>query len=213
VADASGFVRRFTPTSVAATAYALTATWSAGDVLSSPASLALDSAGNIYTGDSVLSQVVKLSPSGKLLARWGSAGAGAGQFTYLLGVAVDPATGDVYAGDRDADRIQKFQLLDLGPRTYASANLNVKKAKKGTAVTFKYGVSEDVSAKATASIQIKKGTATKATIKLGLVNCGSWLTKKWTCKLPKGSYRWSVYATDQDGHAQVLVGSKSLTVK
>ena len=190
--------------------YALTATWSAGSLLSGPSSIALDSAGNIYTGDSGLTQVVKLSPSGTLLARWGGSGTGDGQFTYLLGVAVDPATNNVYVGDRDADRIQSFHLLDLGPKTYAAANLTVK---KGKSVTFKYGVAEDVSARAAVMIKVQKGSATKATIKLGSVQCGSWLTKKWTCKLAKGSYRWSVYATDQGGHAQVLIGSKSLKVK
>ena len=211
VADSIGSdILRFTPTSVAATEYTLTATWSAGSLLSSPASIALDGAGNVYTGDSGLGQVVKLSPTGKLLARWGSPGIANEQFTYLLGVAVDPATSNVYAADRDLDRIQSFQLLDLGPMTYAAANLSVK---KGKAVTFKYGVAEDVSAKASASIVIKKGSTVKSTIKLGLVQCGSWLTKKWTCKLAKGSYRWSVYATDQGGHAQVLVGSKALKVK
>jgi DNA-binding beta-propeller fold protein YncE len=203
-------ILRFAPTNVGATTYALTATWSAGSLLSGPASIALDGAGNVYAGDSGLTQVVKLSPSGKLLARWGSSGAGNGQFTYLLGVAVDPATNNVYVGDRDADRIQSFQLLDLGPKTYASANLTVKKGKP---VTFKYGVAEDVSAKATAWIKIKKGATVKGTVNLGSVQCGSWLTRKWTCKLAKGSYRWFVYATDQGGHSQVLVGSKSLTVK
>ena len=183
VADSSGFVRRFSP--------------------SNPA-------GNIYTGDSVLKQVVKLSPAGTLLARWGGEGSGNGQFTYLLGVAVDPATSDVYVADRDADRIQSFHLLDLAPKTYAFANLKVK---KGKAVTFKYGVAEDVSTRAAAWIKIKKGAAVKKTISLGSVQCGSWLTKKWTCKLAKGSYRWFVYATDQGGHAQVLVGSKALKVK
>jgi len=213
VADSIGSdILRFAPTSPAATAYTLTATWSAGG-LSSPSSIALDAAGDVFTGDTGLGeagQVVKLSPSGKLLARWGSAGAGDGQFTYLLGVAVDPATGDAYVGDRDADRIQSFHLLDQGPKTYASANLVVK---KGKAVTFKYGVAEDVSAKASAWIRVTKGAAVKGTVNLGSVQCGSWLTKKWTCKLAKGSYRWSVYATDQGGNPQVLVGSKALTVK
>jgi hypothetical protein len=204
-----GQILRFTPDDLTGTSYSRTATWAPGG-LSSPASLALDAAGNIYAGDTGLGKVVKLSPSGRLLAEWGSDGSGDGQFTYLLGVAVDPATGYVYVGDRDAARIQSFRLLDKGPKTYASANVTVK---KGKAVTFKYGVAEDVSAKATVSLKIKKGATVKATIKLGLVNCGSWLTKKWTCKLAKGSYRWYVYATDQGGHAQVLLGTKALTVK
>jgi DNA-binding beta-propeller fold protein YncE len=210
VADSVGSdVLRFAPTSVAATAYTLTATWSAGG-LSTPSSIALDAAGDVYVGDSGLTQVVKLSPGGTLLARWGSAGTGNGQFTYLLGVAVDPATNNVYVGDRDADRIQSFQLLDLGPKTYAYANLTVK---KGKGVTFKYGVAEDVSAKATAWIKVKKSAKVKSTINLDSVQCGSWLTKKWTCKLAKGSYTWSVLATDQGGHTQVLAGSKALKVK
>ena len=198
--DIGGQIFRFSPSNSAGTAYGLSATWSAGD-LSGPASIALDSAGNVYTGDNGLGQVVKLSPSGELLAKWGSPGTGDGQFTYVLGVAVDPATGYLFVGDRDADRIQTFRLMDLGPMTYASANLKVA---KGKAVTFTYGVSEDVSATATASIQIKKGTTTKSTISLGLVDCGSWLTEKWTCTLAKGSYLWYVYATDQAGHDQVL---------
>ena len=210
VADSvSSNILRFAPTSVAATAYTLTATWSAGG-LSGPASLALDAAGNVFIADSGLKQVIKLSPAGTLLARWGGEGSGNGQFTYPLGVAVDPATSDVYVADRDADRIQSFHLLDLAPKTYAFANLKVK---KGKAVTFKYGVAEDVSTRAAAWIKVKKGSAVKKTISLGSVQCGSWLTKKWTCKLAKGSYRWFVYATDEGGHVQVLVGNKALKVK
>ena len=213
VADSvGGKVLRFSPTNVARTTYSLTATWSAGG-LSTPYSIALDSAGEVFIGDIGLGdagQVVKLSPSGKLLARWGSSGTADGQFTFLLGVAVDPATGSVYVADRDANRIQSFQLLDRGPKTYASASLSVK---KGKVVNFKYGVAEDVSAKAITSIKIKKGTTVKKTLSLGSVKCGSWLTKKWTCTLAKGSYRWYVYAKDLGGNAQVLVGSKSLTVK
>jgi DNA-binding beta-propeller fold protein YncE len=210
VADSvSSSILRFAPTSVAATAYTLTATWTAG-ALSGPGSIALDTAGNVFIADSGLKQVVKLSPSGALLARWGGEGSGNGQFTYPLGVAVDPATSNVFVADRDADRIQTFQRLDLGPKTYASANLNVK---KGKAVTFKYGVTDDFSVKTSAWIKIKKGAAVKKTISLGAVQCGSWLTKKWTCKLAKGSYRWFVYATDEGGHVQVLVGNKKLKVK
>ena len=209
VADSAGGIERFVPADPDGTAY--TVTGRVTDGLSSPSSIALDPAGNIYTADSGLNRVVKIAPvSGGVVATWGSDGTGDGQFTYLSGVAVDPTTGYVYVADRDADRIQSFQLIDRGPKTYAKANLAVV---KGKAVTFRYGVAEDVSAKATVWIKIKKGSAVKKTVSLGLVKCGSWLTKKWTCKLAKGSYRWSVYAKDQAGHAQVLLGSKALKVK
>ena len=209
VADSSGTIVRFTP-DLTGTVY----TFDGGitqDGLSSPSSIALDPAGNIYTADSGLNRVVKIAAgSGNVLARWGSDSPGDAYFQYLSGVAVDPATGIVYVADRDADCIKSFQLIDRGPKTYAKANLAVV---KGRAVAFKYGVTEDVSAKATVWIKIKKGSAVKKTVSVGLVKCGSWLTKKWTCKLAKGSYRWNVYAKDQAGHVQVLIASKALKVK
>ena len=75
------------------------------------------------------------------------------------------------------------------------------------------GEAPSFSTRAAAWIKVKKGSAVKKTISLGSVQCGSWLTKKWTCKLAKGSYRWFVYATDEGGHVQVLVGNKALKVK
>lgn len=209
VADSSGMIVRFAPTDSSGTAYAFDGGLTDG--LSSPSSIALDQSGNIYTADSGLNRVVKIAAtSGNVVANWGSDSPGDAYFQYLSGVAVDPATNLVYVADRDADCIKSFQLIDRGPKTYAKANLAVV---KGRAVSFKYAATEDVSAKATVAIKIKKGSVVKKTVSLGSVKCGSWLTRKWTCKLARGSYRWYVYAKDQGGHTQVLLGSKALRVK
>jgi DNA-binding beta-propeller fold protein YncE len=52
-------------------------------------------------------RIQKFSGGGSLLAQWGTAGAGNGQFTAPQGIAVS-AAGEVYVADSTANRIQKF---------------------------------------------------------------------------------------------------------
>jgi tripartite motif-containing protein 71 len=63
--------------------------------------------------------MVKLSPSGATLARWGGPGKEAGQFERLEGVAVDPA-GRVYAADAANGRLQRFAAPGQVDRVWAS---------------------------------------------------------------------------------------------
>jgi serine/threonine protein kinase/DNA-binding beta-propeller fold protein YncE/class 3 adenylate cyclase len=79
--------------------------------------VAVDGAGNVYVTDSntqsdpsnfiTRGRVVKLSPEGKTLARWGTPGSAKGQFNDPLGLVVDNK-GNVYVADHDNARIQKF---------------------------------------------------------------------------------------------------------
>jgi hypothetical protein len=39
------------------------------------------------------------------------------------------------------------------------------------------------------------------------------LTARYRCLLPRGSYRFSIYATDRWGNAQSSIGHATLTVK
>jgi sugar lactone lactonase YvrE len=71
----------------------------------SPHFIALDSAGNIYAAGS--SSVVKFSPTGKLMLRFGKDGKEDGQFNIISGLAVD-AKGNIYVGDIDRLIVQKF---------------------------------------------------------------------------------------------------------
>jgi DNA-binding beta-propeller fold protein YncE len=52
-------------------------------------------------------EVIKLAPSGQVLARWGSPGSAPGEFSDPVGVAVGPG-GQVYVADTENDRVQKF---------------------------------------------------------------------------------------------------------
>ena len=82
-----------------------------GDDLKSSAGIALDGAGNVYvtTGNH---QILKLSPKGTVLARWGSEGSGPGQFEWntadtFPGITMD-TRGNIYVADTRNHRIQKL---------------------------------------------------------------------------------------------------------
>ena len=69
--------------------------------------------GDFYVVDAGSAVVDKYDQSGTLLSSFGGPGSGNGQFGRELfsgpaGIAVDPATGDVYVVDRANDRVEKF---------------------------------------------------------------------------------------------------------
>jgi DNA-binding beta-propeller fold protein YncE len=72
-----------------------------------PCGIALDASGNLYVVDTNNHGVEKLDASGHLLFRWGSLGAGPGQFKNPAGVAVD-VNGNIFVTDTYNHRIQKF---------------------------------------------------------------------------------------------------------
>jgi tripartite motif-containing protein 71 len=78
---------------------------------SRPIGVAVDMEGNIYVMDAGNSRVQKFDHNGMFLLMWGSKGAGDGQFSLSIpdegSVAVD-ADGNVYVGDADNYRIEKF---------------------------------------------------------------------------------------------------------
>src|SRR5205823_6621998 len=76
-------------------------------LFSSPVGVAVDSAGNVYVADAEYRRIVKLSPTGELLAQWDSRGAERGQFRSPQSVAVDSA-GSVYVVDSGSAGIVKL---------------------------------------------------------------------------------------------------------
>jgi streptogramin lyase len=72
-----------------------------------PVGLALDKQGNLYVAVYGGNTVQKYSPTGKLLAIWGTLGNKPGQFDHPVGVAVD-AQGNIYVADQGNNRIQKL---------------------------------------------------------------------------------------------------------
>ena len=73
-----------------------------------PRRIAVGPDDSLYVVDQGRTRIVKFSPDGQVLATWGSAGSGDGQFNDHTSVAVDPATGKVYVADPRNSRIQVF---------------------------------------------------------------------------------------------------------
>ncbi len=85
----------------------LMARWGPGLGLKGPTRVAVDTQGNVWVLDFDASRLLKLSPSGKLLAAFGSAGSGIGQFTNPDGLAVGP-NGNLYIVDWMQDRVTEY---------------------------------------------------------------------------------------------------------
>jgi hypothetical protein len=64
------------------------------------------------------------------------------------------------------------------------------------------------------TIKIKTlGGTTKRTLKLGKRNVNRLQSCRFACSLPKGNYRFCVYATDAAGNTQSAIGKNYLYVK
>ena len=139
---------------------------------SSPRGIAVDDLGHVYVADHDNNRVVKLSPTGRFMARWGrnhgdgTPGSGNGEFRVPYTIALDGA-GDIYVTDVLNHRIQKF-----GPtgRFIARYGHNGGDGTPGTALgDFEepYGVATDcrsnvyVTEEGTARVQ-KLGVAGRA---------------------------------------------------
>ena len=75
--------------------------------LNDPRGVAVDADGNIYVADTGNARVVKLSPTGEVLATWGQKGTGEGDFQEPVAVAVEP-TGSILVLDAAEGYIQRF---------------------------------------------------------------------------------------------------------
>ena len=73
-----------------------------------------DADGNVYVANYTNNDILKLSPSGTCLTKWGTKGSGEGQFRnpYGVRVATDPVLGTeaVYVADSNNNRMQEFRI-------------------------------------------------------------------------------------------------------
>jgi tripartite motif-containing protein 71 len=102
VSDSAG-VRKFTQTGE------LLADWTSSGQFGDPYGLTVDPAGTVYVADTDNGRIASVSPSGEVLAVWGSEGKAVGQLKFPEAVAVDNQ-GMLYVADRGNDRVQTFIL-------------------------------------------------------------------------------------------------------
>jgi YD repeat-containing protein len=75
--------------------------------LQSPGDVAVDAQGNLWVVDKSNNRIQKLDPTGKYLAKFGSAGSGDGQFNRPTSIAIT-ASGDLIVTDAGNGRVQRF---------------------------------------------------------------------------------------------------------
>jgi YD repeat-containing protein len=76
--------------------------------LNVPMADATDSSGNVWVADYSNNRIVKFSPSGNLIAAYGSRGSEAGQFINPRGIAINQSNGDVFVADEGNSRIEEL---------------------------------------------------------------------------------------------------------
>jgi streptogramin lyase len=81
---------------------------SESSLLDRPVSDAIDSSGDIWVTDWMNNRIVKFSPTGELLATYGTYGFEAGEMIKPWGIAINQKTGNVYVTDYGNNRIDEF---------------------------------------------------------------------------------------------------------
>ena len=141
----------------------------------------------------------------------------AGWTTYAAPVPVSALGVSAYEyrsvdvdGDLEAPKSLTVRIDTTRPVTRALASATV--ARYHTA-TLRLRVNDTVAPKAKVTVKIYRSGVWKKTLPLGLRATNRDLRYSFTCKLPRGTYTWRVFATDLAGNQQRKVGYNRLVVK
>jgi streptogramin lyase len=86
--------------------------------------MAFDGAGNGWIADTYNNRIVEISPSEKVLARYGSYGAGLGKFRYPFGIAIAP-NGNVWVADTLNEDLQELSSAGQPIMLWNNRKLNL----------------------------------------------------------------------------------------
>ena len=112
-------------------------------------------------------------------------------------------------GNVEATRSLTVRIDAEAPVTSARA----ASVLRGARVTLRYRV-VDLTPKAKVRLVVRTLAGHRvATLKLGARRTNTLRVARWRCKLPRGAYLVTVYATDQAGNRQATAGSAHLTVR
>ncbi len=119
-------------------------------------------------------------------------------------------------GNVEKVRSTNVNIDTHGPQTKALRSFSVK---RGKTATFRYSVLEPnptgvaMSPIAKVKLVITLKGKVKKTLTLPARASNGILRYRWTCKLNRGKYKWSIQATDKAGNSQSKRTWKNLTVK
>ena len=117
------------------------------------------------------------------------------------------------AGNEGAENSIRIRVDTHAPWTIAPSAASVR---RGRTVSLKYVIRDAAPnagwASSTVRIRTLRGK-TVGTLPLGRVKVNRALTALWRCTLPRGRYRFFIYAKDAAGNAQSKAGSNVLTVR
>ncbi len=108
--------------------------------LKRPVSDALDASGDLWVTDWTGDRLAKFSPSGALLAEYGSEGSAGGQFSNPWGVAINQSTGNVYVTEYSNDRIDQFSSSGAFVKAIGWGVTDGKAEKEICTTTCKAGI-------------------------------------------------------------------------
>ena len=117
------------------------------------------------------------------------------------------------AGNQGPETSIRIRVDTHAPSTLAPSAASVR---RGRTVSLKYVIKDAAPNAGWAAPTVKVRTLhgkVVGSFSLGRVKVNRALTAAWRCTLPRGQYRFSVYAKDAAGNAQSKAGSNVLTVR
>ncbi len=112
-------------------------------------------------------------------------------------------------GNVEAVRTCTVRIDGLGPVTRARA----ARVRRGARVTLRYRV-DDMAPKADVRLAVRsRDGRMRALLKLGWRGTNTLRSARWRCRLPRGTYRILVLATDRAGNRQSTTRAARLTVR
>jgi len=114
------------------------------------------------------------------------------------------------AGNLEATRTATVKVDRVRPTPKPLAAVRVK---RGKVAKLRYRVADSACPQAHVAIKIRRNGKVRRTIQLGLKRTGRDLVHSFRCALPRGTYTWTVFATDLAGNSQARTYSRKLTVR